>query len=63
MSSKTAGSREPADELKRVGGGITGVERVGVVGCGQMGCGIACLCANSGYQTLVSEVNEEMLRK
>ena len=36
--------------------------RVGVVGCGLMGSGIAETCARSGYDTLVREVNAELLR-
>ncbi len=39
------------------------IKRVGVVGCGMMGSGITQVCAQSGYQVLVSEVNEELLSK
>jgi len=39
------------------------IKQVGVVGCGQMGGGIAQVCAQSGYQVIVSEVNEELLNK
>ncbi|HEY50755.1 MAG TPA: 3-hydroxybutyryl-CoA dehydrogenase [Dehalococcoidia bacterium] len=39
------------------------IKQVGVVGCGQMGGGIAQVSAQSGYQVLVSEVNEELLNK
>jgi 3-hydroxybutyryl-CoA dehydrogenase len=39
------------------------VKQVGVVGCGQMGGGITQVCAQSGYQVVVSEVNEELLRR
>jgi len=39
------------------------IEKVGVVGCGIMGGGIAQVCAQSGYQVIVSEVNEELLSK
>ncbi|MFH1647706.1 MAG: 3-hydroxybutyryl-CoA dehydrogenase [Chloroflexota bacterium] len=39
------------------------IRRVGVVGCGQMGGGIAQICAQSGYAVLVSEINEELLRR
>jgi 3-hydroxybutyryl-CoA dehydrogenase len=39
------------------------IKKVGVVGCGQMGGGIAQICAQSGYQTVVSEVNNELLAK
>jgi 3-hydroxybutyryl-CoA dehydrogenase len=36
---------------------------VGVVGCGLMGGGIAQTCAQSGYETVVSEVNQQLLDK
>ncbi len=37
--------------------------RIGVVGCGLMGSGIAQVCAQAGYQTLVREVNDELLAR
>jgi 3-hydroxybutyryl-CoA dehydrogenase len=39
------------------------IQNVGVIGCGQMGSGITQVCAQAGYQVLVSEVNEEFLEK
>ncbi len=39
------------------------IKRVGVVGCGLMGSGIAQICAQSGYQVVVSEINDELLHK
>ena len=39
------------------------IKKVGVVGCGQMGGGIAQVCAQSGYQVVVSEINDELLKK
>lgn len=39
------------------------IKKVGIVGCGQMGGGIAQVCAQSGYQVIVSEINDELLRK
>lgn len=39
------------------------IKTVGVVGCGQMGGGIAQACVLSGYETIVREVNEALLRK
>ena len=39
------------------------IKKVGVVGCGTMGSGIAQLCAQSGYQVVVSEINDEFLNK
>lgn len=39
------------------------IRRVGVVGCGLMGGGIAQTCAQSGYETVVLEVNQQFLAK
>ena len=39
------------------------IKKVGVVGCGAMGSGIAQVCAQSGYQVVVLEKNEEFLKK
>ena len=39
------------------------IKKVGVVGCGTMGAGIVQLCAQSGYQVVVSEINDELLNK
>ena len=39
------------------------IKQVGVVGCGQMGGGIAQVCAQAGYRVTVSEINEELLNK
>ncbi len=39
------------------------IKKVGVVGCGFMGSGIVQVCAQSGYQVVVSETNDEMLNK
>ncbi|HEU5198256.1 MAG TPA: 3-hydroxybutyryl-CoA dehydrogenase [Ktedonobacterales bacterium] len=39
------------------------IKRVGVVGCGLMGSGIAQTCAQSGYETIVHEVNQQLLDK
>ncbi len=39
------------------------IQKVGVVGCGLMGAGIAQTCAQSGYETVVSEVNQQLLDK
>ena len=39
------------------------IKKVGVVGCGVMGSGIVQLCAQSGYQVVVSEINDELLNK
>lgn len=37
------------------------IERIGVVGCGLMGSGIAEVCAKSGYRVVVREVSSELL--
>ncbi len=39
------------------------IQKVGVLGCGLMGSGIAEVCARAGYETVVREVNEELLEK
>ncbi|MBA7622507.1 3-hydroxybutyryl-CoA dehydrogenase [subsurface metagenome] len=39
------------------------IKKIGVVGCGLMGSGIAQVCAQSGYQVVVSEINDELLNK
>jgi len=37
------------------------IERVGILGCGLMGSGIAQVCAQAGYATIVREVDETAL--
>jgi 3-hydroxybutyryl-CoA dehydrogenase len=39
------------------------ISTVGVVGCGLMGSGIAQVCAQKGYRTIVREVNEDLLSR
>jgi 3-hydroxybutyryl-CoA dehydrogenase len=39
------------------------IRKVGVVGCGLMGSGIAQTCAQFGYVTVVREVNQQLLDK
>ncbi len=39
------------------------IKTVGVLGCGLMGGGIAQVCAQSGYKTIVREVDEAFLKK
>jgi 3-hydroxybutyryl-CoA dehydrogenase len=39
------------------------IKNVGVVGCGLMGAGIAQVSSQSGYQVVVSEINDELLAK
>jgi 3-hydroxybutyryl-CoA dehydrogenase len=42
---------------------VSEIQKVGVVGGGLMGRGIAQVCAAAGYETVVREVNEELLGK
>lgn len=39
------------------------IHKIGVVGCGLMGSGIAQTCAQSGYETVVRELNQQLLDK
>ena len=39
------------------------IKKVGIVGCGTMGNGIVQVCAQSGYSVVVSEINDELLKK
>lgn len=39
------------------------IRKIGVVGCGLMGGGIAQTCVQSGYETVVREINQELLDK
>jgi len=39
------------------------ITKVGVVGCGQMGSGIAQVSAQAGYEVTVSEISDELLKK
>ena len=39
------------------------IKKVGVVGCGAMGAGIAQVSAQAGYQVIASEINDTLLKK
>jgi 3-hydroxybutyryl-CoA dehydrogenase len=39
------------------------VKKVGVVGCGFMGAGIVQVCAQSGYEVMVTEISEQILSR
>jgi len=39
------------------------IKKVGVLGCGLMGSGIAQTAASAGFETTVREVTEELLQK
>ena len=51
--------RYPTPPVRGSIGGMTTIERVGVVGCGLMGSGIAEVCARAGLDVMVREVTEE----
>ncbi len=42
---------------------IPKIKKVGVVGCGLMGAGIAQTCVQAGYETVVREINQQLLDK
>ena len=39
------------------------IKKVGVLGCGLMGGGIAEVAAKAGYETVVREVDDELLER
>ena len=39
------------------------IKQVGVLGCGLMGSGIAQVCAQAGYDTIVREVSDELCER
>ena len=39
------------------------VKTIGIIGCGLMGSGIAEVAAKSGFQVLIREQNEQLLKK
>lgn len=39
------------------------IKKVGVVGCGMMGSGIAIASARAGYETIIEETSEELIKK
>ena len=43
--------------------GVQGIQKVGVLGCGLMGSGIAQVVATAGYPTTVRDVSEDFLKK
>ena len=48
---------------KRDGRSVVKIERIGVIGAGQMGNGIAHVCALAGYDVIMEDVNQDALRK
>lgn len=47
----------------KVVGGIAVINKVGIIGCGTMGVGIAQLVLEAGYEVMVREINSSMLDK
>src|SRR6059058_2910960 len=45
------------------GGSVMAIKKVGVLGCGLMGSGIAQVAATAGYPTVVKEVADDFLKK
>ena len=39
------------------------IRKVGVLGCGLMGSGIAQVAATAGFETIVKEVSDELIAK
>jgi 3-hydroxybutyryl-CoA dehydrogenase len=39
------------------------IERIGVVGCGQMGAGIAEVCARSGYSVIARDLSSDLVQR
>jgi 3-hydroxybutyryl-CoA dehydrogenase len=52
-----------AHKCEREMDNVSEIQKVGVVGCGLMGRGIAQVSAAAGYETVVREVNETLLEK
>lgn len=42
---------------------VQNIKKVGVIGCGTMGAGIAACCLRAGYQVIGLEATEELLKK
>src|SRR5881296_3431511 len=45
------------------GGSVMAIKKVGVLGCGLMGSGIAQVAATAGYPTIIKEVADDFLKK
>ena len=42
---------------------LNSIQSVGVIGAGQMGSGIAHVCALAGYDVKIADLNEQVLQK
>jgi 3-hydroxybutyryl-CoA dehydrogenase len=60
MSNKVKKEKQMSREKAMI---RTEIKTVGIVGCGLMGSGYTQLCAQKGYQVVVSEVNDDLLKK
>jgi 3-hydroxybutyryl-CoA dehydrogenase len=62
---QAASSPAVREVARNTGGEVHGmtIRKVGVVGCGLMGSGIAETCARQGYEVVVREVNDELLER
>ena len=40
-----------------------GIQKIGIVGAGQMGNGIAQVCAQCGYSVILADISEDVLEK
>ena len=41
----------------------SGIAKVGVIGIGTMGCGIAQVAAQSGFETVVVDISDEVVQR
>src|SRR5438093_10579508 len=57
MYRRGAGNRDDC------GGNLMVIKKVGVLGCGLMGSGIAQVSAGAGYSTVVKEIADDFLKK
>src|SRR6266566_4637779 len=53
--------RESPAETEKLRSAMADVKRVGVLGCGLMGSGIAQVAATAGYETIVRDVSKDIL--
>src|SRR5207244_6810481 len=61
--SSAPGHRPAASRQRQVRSAMTDIKRVGVLGCGLMGSGIAQVAATAGYDTVVRDVSQQVWDK
>ena len=49
----------PAPDAPPEAQAVDGLQRIGVIGAGQMGCGIAHVCALAGLEVVLTDVSED----